>query len=124
MSTPELSGCAGFECGRAVCKEYCRAHKTQEMWQVKAGALTSPLSVVTRSSISSAEHSPGWLLRPRSLSRHNWETSSCPFAVPSLDEEAEAYFDWDRELPVFERMRQALVVMRTTMEQYGTVGGS
>ncbi len=41
-----------------------------------------------------------------------------------MDEEAEAYFDWDRELPVFERVRQALVVMRTTIEQYGTVGDS
>ena len=51
----------------------------------------------------------------RTLSWYNWETGICPLVVPSLDDEAEAYFDcqWDRELLVFERMRQALVVMRT-----------
>ncbi len=74
MSTPELGRCTSFEGGRAVCEEdYYGAHKTQEMWSVKARTLNS-LSVVTRFGI--------------------------------------------------ERIRQALVVMRTTTENNGTVGGS
>jgi hypothetical protein len=64
----------------------------------------------------------GALATTRTLSRHNWEISSCPLAVPSLDEEAKADFDWDRQLPVFERTRQALVFMCTRMEKYGSVG--
>jgi hypothetical protein len=29
---------------------------------------------------------------------HNWETGTGPVAVPSLDEEEAAVFDWDQEL--------------------------
>jgi hypothetical protein len=63
----------------------------------------------------------GALATTRTLSRHNWRISSCPLAVPSLDKEAKADFDWDRELPVFERTRQ-MVFMCTRMEKYGSVG--
>jgi hypothetical protein len=45
---------------------------------------------------------------------HN-ETGTGPVAVPSLDEEEEADFDWDRELRVSERVRQALEFMRVAM---------
>ena len=38
---------------------------------------------------------------------HNRETGTGPVAVPSLDEEKEAEFDWDRELRVSERARWA-----------------
>ncbi len=53
---------------------------------------------------------------------HNRETGTGPVAVPSLDEEKEADFDWDQELRVSERARRALEYMRTAMEKYGTVG--
>mmetsp|Transcript_41415 Transcript_41415/g.86539 ORF Transcript_41415/g.86539 Transcript_41415/m.86539 type:complete len:453 (-) Transcript_41415:58-1416(-) len=53
---------------------------------------------------------------------HNRETGTGPVAVPSLDEENEAEFDWDRELRVSERARRALELMRTAMEKYGNVG--
>ena len=53
---------------------------------------------------------------------HNRETGTGPVAVPSLDEEKEADFDWDRELRVSERARQALEFMRVAMEKYGNAG--
>ena len=53
---------------------------------------------------------------------HNRETVTGPVAVPSLDEEKEAVFDWDRELRVSERARQALEFMRVAMEKYGNAG--
>ena len=39
-----------------------------------------------------------------------------------VDEEKEAEFDWDRELRVSERARQALEFMRAAMEKYDNVG--
>jgi hypothetical protein len=53
---------------------------------------------------------------------HNRETGTGPMAVPSLDEEKEEDFDWDRELLVSERARQALECMRAAMEKYGNAG--
>ncbi len=45
---------------------------------------------------------------------HN-ETGTGPVALPSLDEEKEADFDWDRELRFSERVRQALEFIRVAM---------
>jgi hypothetical protein len=53
---------------------------------------------------------------------HNRETGTGPVAVPSLDDEKEAEFDWDRELRVSERARRAVEFMRTAMDKYGNVG--
>ncbi len=53
---------------------------------------------------------------------HIRETGTGPVAVPSLDDEKEAEFDWDRKLWVSERARRALEFMRTVMEKYGNVG--
>ncbi len=54
---------------------------------------------------------------------HNRETGTGPVAVPSLDKEKEADFDWDRELRVSERARQALeFFLRVAMDKYGNAG--
>ena len=53
---------------------------------------------------------------------HNRETGTGPVAVPSLDDEKEAEFDWDQELRVSERARRALEFMRTALDKYGNVG--
>jgi hypothetical protein len=53
---------------------------------------------------------------------HNRETGTVPVAAPSLDDEKEAEFDWDRELRVSKRARRALEFMRTAMDKYGNVG--
>ena len=53
---------------------------------------------------------------------HDHETGTGPVALPSLDEEKEAEFDWDRELRVRERARRALEFMRMAMEKFGNVG--
>jgi hypothetical protein len=50
---------------------------------------------------------------------HNRETDTGPVAVPSLDKEKAAVFDWDRELRVSERARRALEFIRTATENYG-----
>jgi hypothetical protein len=52
----------------------------------------------------------------------NRQTGTGPVAVPSLDEEKEADFDWDRKLRVCERARQALELMRVAMDNYGNAG--
>ena len=53
---------------------------------------------------------------------HNRVTGTGPVAVPSLDEEKEAEFDWDRELQVSERARRALEFMRAALDRYGSAG--
>jgi hypothetical protein len=55
---------------------------------------------------------------------HNWETGTEPVAVPSLDEEKAAVFDWDRELQVSERAQRALDFMRTAVENQEKYGHS
>ena len=51
---------------------------------------------------------------------HNRETGTGPVAVPSLDEEKGAEFDWDRELRVSERARRALDIVRMAMDRYSS----
>jgi hypothetical protein len=53
---------------------------------------------------------------------HGREAGSGPVAVPTLEDEGETEFDWDQELPVSERARQALEFMRIAMEKYGSDG--
>jgi hypothetical protein len=48
----------------------------------------------------------------------NWEFGTGPEVVPSLDEEKEADFDWDRS----EGARQALEFMCVVMDKYGNSG--
>ena len=51
---------------------------------------------------------------------HNRETGTGPVAVPSLDEEKGAEFDWDLELRVSERARRALDIVRMAMDRYSS----
>jgi hypothetical protein len=53
---------------------------------------------------------------------HTRETGTGPVEVPSLDEEREAEFDWDKVIPVSARARLALDFMRTALERYGGCG--
>ncbi len=52
---------------------------------------------------------------------HNRETCTGLMAVPSLDEEKEAEFVWDRGLLFSERASRALEFMRTATEKHGNV---
>ena len=49
------------------------------------------------------------------------ETGTGPVDVAAMDDEnlKETEFDWDRELPVSDRARQALEFMSVAMEKYG-----
>ena len=49
---------------------------------------------------------------------HRRETSTGPVDVPALDDETEMEFDYDGELPVSDRVRQALEFRRIGMEKY------
>ena len=53
---------------------------------------------------------------------HNRETGTGPVLVPSLDEEADSEYDWDKELPISNRAKDALEYMRIALERYGTAG--
>jgi hypothetical protein len=53
---------------------------------------------------------------------HGREAGAGPVAVPTLQEEGEAEFDWDQEISVSERTRRALEFMKVAMEKYGSAG--
>ena len=53
---------------------------------------------------------------------HGQETGTGPVEVSAMDDEKVMEFDWDRELLVSERERQALEFMRIAMEMYGDAG--
>ena len=53
---------------------------------------------------------------------HDRETGTGPVEVPALEVEKEMEFDWDQELRVTARAREALEFMRVALERYGAVG--
>ena len=61
---------------------------------------------------------------PSSLSQliHDRETGTGPVEVPALEAEKEMEIDWDQELRVSAREREALEFMRVALERYGAVG--
>ena len=53
---------------------------------------------------------------------HGRETGTGPVEVPSLGEEQDAEFDWDREIALSDRTRVALDYLRVALERYGNAG--
>ena len=53
---------------------------------------------------------------------HDRETGTGPVEVPALEAKKEMEFDWDQELRVTARAREALEFMRVVLERYGAVG--
>ena len=53
---------------------------------------------------------------------HDRETGTGPVEVPALEVEKEMEFDWDQELRVTARAREALELMRVALERYCAVG--
>jgi hypothetical protein len=53
---------------------------------------------------------------------HGREAGVGPTAVPSPQEEHDAPFEWDRDMPLSNRARRALAFMEEAMRRYGTHG--
>jgi hypothetical protein len=53
---------------------------------------------------------------------HNRERGTGPVKVPSLVEERDMEFDWDRRMTLSDRARRALDFMRKAMDQYSSCG--
>ena len=53
---------------------------------------------------------------------HDRETNTGLLAVLALEVEREMKFDWDQELRVSARTREALELIRVALERYDTVG--
>ena len=53
---------------------------------------------------------------------HSRELGVGPCTVPTLQEEDEQAFEWDRDMPLSERARRALGFLEEAMVRFGNLG--